>query len=131
MGFDVSVDDVYQARDRVHQTGLSTKDYPTPEQMEHYWLVYFKCLLKELAITNKLEQCTIRLKEEFRYYSGTYLYPEVPYVLSTLKARGHAVGIISNISCMLPAYLEQLGISGHLDFAIASASFGASNTTCN
>jgi putative hydrolase of the HAD superfamily len=54
------------------------------------------------------------------------LYPEVPYVLSTLKARGHAVGIISNISCMLPAYLEQLGISGHLDFAIASASFGAS-----
>ena len=93
MGFDVSVDDVYQARDRVHQTGLSTKDYPTPEQMEHYWLVYFKCLLKELAITNKLEQCTIRLKEEFRYYSGTYLYPEVPYVLSTLKARGHAVGM--------------------------------------
>ena len=53
-----------------------------------YWLIYFKCLLKELAITNKLERCAIRLKEEFQYYSGTYLYPEVLYVLSTLKAHG-------------------------------------------
>ena len=39
MGFEVSMDDVYQARDRVHQTGLNTRDYPTPEQMERYWLI--------------------------------------------------------------------------------------------
>jgi len=126
LGLDTTTDEVEQARRAIHQRGLHTRDYPTPAQMEDYFLKFFGGLLKELGFRGDVDKAARKTKEEWRCYSGLYLFPEVQHVLRSLKERGYTVGIISNISCRLPQMLEQLGIASYLDFAIASDVFGVS-----
>ena len=44
--------------------------------------------------------------------------------MRTLKRAGYCVGVISNIAPVLPDVLHELDIERHLDFAIASDTFG-------
>jgi putative hydrolase of the HAD superfamily len=126
LGLETTADEVERARHVVHQNGLHSRDYPTVARMEDYFLRFFSEILKNLSFGGDVDKTAKIIREEWRYYSGLYLFPEVQHVLCCLKDRGYTVGVISNISCQLPKLLEQLGIASHLDFAIASDVFGVS-----
>jgi len=51
-------------------------------------------------------------------------FPEVLEVLGTLRARGVKLGVLSNAPTNLPSFLDRLGVSPFLDFAVVSASEG-------
>lgn len=52
------------------------------------------------------------------------LYDDVLPTMETLKRRGFVIGVISNWDHTLHYVLEHLGLTKHLDFAIASLEFG-------
>ena len=52
--------------------------------------------------------------------------PEAPSLLSTLKGRGFVLGVISNWSADLPAYLAKCNLAQYFDTVIASEAVGAS-----
>lgn len=54
------------------------------------------------------------------------LYPDVKDLLARLKKQGKKLGIISNWDSRLFKICEGLGLTGHFDFILASAVFGAS-----
>lgn len=49
------------------------------------------------------------------------LFPDVVEVLTTLRARGFKLGVLSNAPTNLPAFLDRLGITPYLDFTVVSA----------
>lgn len=126
LGLEITADEVERARRAVHQSGLRTKSYPTPARMEDYFLRFYRALLLELDFGGDVEEAAKKIRREWRYYSGLYLFPEVQQVLCSLQDRNYTIGIISNISCRLPALLKKLGIAPYFDFAIASDVFGFS-----
>jgi putative hydrolase of the HAD superfamily len=72
---------------------------------------------------SRSEMPTIREELFARFaHPGTFhLYPGGMELLDALRARGLAVGIVSNWSQRLPAILVGLGLSDRLDFVLASA----------
>jgi putative hydrolase of the HAD superfamily len=126
MGLETSPDEVQQARRAVHENGLHSRDYPTSVLMDDFFRNYFAGILKELGFRGDIDKAAERALKEWRFYAGVYLSPEVHKVLSSLQKGGYILGVISNISCRLPEYLEQLGIASYFDFAIASDVFGTS-----
>lgn len=64
------------------------------------------------------------MKAVFRQPGAVRLYPEVEAVLQTLRARGCALGVISNWSWDLHDYVQQLGLADHLDVIVGSARAG-------
>lgn len=81
-----------------------------------YRIKYYKYLLEMLGY----EQISSRYARHFHntigYYIKSYLYPEVDYVLSTLKESGYIVGIVSNFSHALPGICDELGLTDKVDF---------------
>jgi putative hydrolase of the HAD superfamily len=126
LGLETTADEVEQARRTVHQNGLHSRDYPTFARMEDYFLRFLSEILKKLDFSGNVGKTAKIVQEEWRYYSGLYLFPEVQRVLDSLQDREYTLGIISNISCRLPELLKQLGIAPYFDFAIASDVFGVS-----
>jgi HAD superfamily hydrolase (TIGR01549 family) len=126
LGLETTADEVEQARRAVHQSGLHSRDYPTPTRMEDYFLHFCSGILERLGFIGDVDKTAKIVQKEWRYYSGLYLFPEVQRVLGSLQDRGYTLGIISNISCRLPELLKQLGIAPYFDFAIASDVFGVS-----
>jgi len=126
LGIDATVDEVQQARNAVHENGLHSRDYPTSDEMYIYFRRFFSGILEELDFDGNVDEIVDKTQEEWRCYTGLYVFPEVHKILSELQNREYIVGIISNISCRLPELLEQLEIASYFDFAIASDVFGAS-----
>lgn len=54
------------------------------------------------------------------------VYPEVPEVLSGLRASGYRLSVVSNWDSSLPALLDRLDLSRHFDHIIVSALIGSS-----
>lgn len=54
------------------------------------------------------------------------VYPEVPGVLSTLRSRGLALGVVSNWDSTLPDLLASVSLAPYFDAVVSSAEFGAS-----
>lgn len=126
MGFDVTDEEVQQARQAFNKKGIRSRNYPTLEQVGGFFRQLFRGILEELNFNGDMDSAVDRTEAEWRLYTNFYLFPEVEQVLNSLHERGCITGIISNISCRLPVYLEQLGITSHFKFAIASDVFGAS-----
>lgn len=61
------------------------------------------------------------LVEAFRFVA----YPEVPEVLRELRARGHALAVVSNWDVSLHEVLESTRLRGRVDVVVASAELGA------
>ena len=66
-----------------------------------------------------------RLYECFGHPEQWRLYPEVPSVLSTLRARGLKLGVISNWSTRLRHIAGATGLDRLVDFIVASSEAGA------
>ncbi len=100
-----------------------------PRDLEPWqtWRVgYHRGILRLLGVPDtELDVMMARLAERFRYYSRPMCYPETDFVLRSLRKAGYIVGVISNIAPPLPLVLEELNITRHLHFAIASDTFGA------
>ena len=126
LGIETTAAEVQQARRAVHENGLHSRDYPTSDQMDIYFRRFFSGILEELGFDGNVDEVVEKTQEQWRCYTGLYVFPEVHKILSELQNREYIVGIISNISCRLPRLLEQLGIASYFDFAIASDVFGAS-----
>ena len=52
-------------------------------------------------------------------------FPEVPSVLDTLRARGHALAVVSNWDVSLHEVLGRTGLASRLDAVVVSAELGA------
>ena len=66
-----------------------------------------------------------RLYEVFGQSDHWRLYPEVPAVLSALRARGLKLGVISNWSTRLHHIAEATGLMSLVDFIVGSSDVGA------
>ena len=87
---------------------------------------YHREILRRLGVPEgELDAMMLRLRKRFRYYSRPMCYAETDFVLRTLRGAGYVVGVISNIAPPLPIVLEELNITRHLHFLIASDTFGA------
>lgn len=65
----------------------------------------------------------------FEGYVGAFSFeilPGVPEVLRRLRARGLALAVVSNWDVSMHARLEELGLAGLVDVAVASSDAGAS-----
>jgi len=126
LGLETTADEVERARRAVHQNGLHSRDYLTDQQIEDSLLRFFSGILERLGFRGNVDEAARTIRDKWRYYTGLYTFPEVRHVLGSLQNRGYILGVISNCSCRLPEFLEQLGVAPYFDFAIASDVFGAS-----
>lgn len=62
-----------------------------------------------------------RFLEAFWTEGNWQLFPEVLEVIEALRSEGARVGVLSNAPTNLPAFLDRLGVSPLLDFAVVSA----------
>jgi putative hydrolase of the HAD superfamily len=68
-----------------------------------------------------LDALTVTLVDAIRFEA----YPEVADVLDELRARGHALAVVSNWDVSLHDVLADTGLSGRLDAVVTSAEIGA------
>lgn len=86
---------------------------------------YHRAILLRLGVPDSEVDTVLRaVAHRFKYYSRSYVYPESRFVLRSLRWAGYTVGIISNVSPVLPIQLEELEITPLIEFAIASDTFG-------
>ena len=74
-----------------------------------------------LAVTVAVDDLVPVLLEAFRFDA----FPEVPAVLDELRARGHALAVVSNWDASLPEVLARTGLAARVDAVVASAELGA------
>ncbi len=86
---------------------------------------YHRAILLRLGVPESEADAVLdAVVHRFKYYSRSYVYPESRFVLRSLRWAGYTVGIISNISPVLPIQLAELEITPLIEFAIASDTFG-------
>lgn len=118
-------------RQRYHEAGEKARErLPEAPREVGPWLVwrkdYHRQIIRLLGVPDDdLERVAQTVAERLRYYTRAYAYPDSPYTLRCLRKAGYVVGVISNIAPALPLVLDELGLSRHLHFAIASETFGA------
>jgi HAD superfamily hydrolase (TIGR01549 family) len=99
-----------------------------PRDMESYlvWRAsYRRELLRHCGVPETdLPRMENVVAERLRYFTSLFSYAESHFVLRSLKWAGFTVGMISNISPVLPLVIKELGFEQYLDFAIASDTFG-------
>lgn len=78
-------------------------------------------LFSQLGIEGDRSELTREFLAAFWREANWQAFPEVAEVLPQLRARGVRLGVLSNAPTDLPSFLERLGISPHLDFAVVSA----------
>lgn len=66
-------------------------------------------------------ELTARFLESFWTEDNWVAFPEVHEVIAEMRGRGLRVGVLSNAPSNLLEFLERLGLSSHLDFAVVSA----------
>lgn len=81
-------------------------------------------LFARFAVPGSREELNRRFLEAFWSENSWVLFPEVEAALRALKARGLRLGVLSNAPTDLPRFLERLGVTPYLDFAVVSASEG-------
>ena len=99
--------------------------YKNLEDEKEFFQRYYKCLLIEEGVTEKVEERSKLLFNELWYNGDRALYPETIEVLEYFKNKGFKIGVISDTSPSLQYSLEQLGIAKYFDSFIASSLVGA------
>ena len=94
------------------------------EEEIEFWHRYYSCLLRKEGITEKVSQ-KVEIMFEHVWMQERVLFPEVIYVLETLKKEGYKLGVISDTSPSLSLTLESLGIAKYFDCFICSDLAGA------
>jgi putative hydrolase of the HAD superfamily len=81
-----------------------------------------RVILSHVGIADRQDELTQRFLQIFWNEGNWGTFPEVLPVLAAMRARGIALGVLSNAPSNLPAFLGRLGIAAHLDFSVVSAS---------
>ena len=99
--------------------------YKNLEDEKEFFQRYYKYLLIEEGVTEKVEARAKLLFDELWCNGDRTLYPETIEVLEYFKNKGFKIGVISDTSPSLQHSLEQLGIAKYFDSFIASSLVGA------
>lgn len=99
--------------------------YKNLEDEKEFFQRYYKYLLIEEGVTEKVEERAKLLFDELWCNGDRALYPETIEVLEYFKNKGFKIGVISDTSPSLQYSLEQLGIAKYFDSFIASSLVGA------
>ena len=99
--------------------------YKNLEDEKEFFQRYYKCLLIEEGVTEKVEERSKLLFNELWYNGDRALYPETIEVLEYFKNKGYKIGVNSDTSLSLQYTIEQLGIAKYFDCFIASSLVGA------
>lgn len=99
--------------------------YKNLEDEKEFFQRYYKYLLIEEGITEKVDERSKLLFNELWCNGDRALYPETIEVLEYFKNKGFKIGVISDTSPSLQYSIEQLGIANYFDCFIASSLVGA------
>lgn len=99
--------------------------YKNLEDEKEFFQRYYKYLLIEEGITEKVDKRSKLLFNELWCKGDRALYPETIEVLEYFKNKGYKIGVISDTSPSLQYSIEQLGIAKYFDCFIASSLVGA------
>ena len=99
--------------------------YKNLEDEKEFFQRYYKYLLIEEGVTEKVEARSKLLFDELWCNGDRALYSETIEVLEYFKNKGFKIGVISDTSPSLKYSLEQLGIAKYFDSFIASSLVGA------
>ncbi|MGI5836694.1 MAG: HAD-IA family hydrolase [Chloroflexota bacterium] len=102
------------------QAAFDTSD----EATKAWWKTFNSKLFHRLGMKNGLERFVDEMWMTFGRPETYRPYPEALDVLLELKKRSYRLGIVSNWDSRLPSICETHGISGHVDFIVASAAVG-------
>ncbi len=91
-----------------------------------FWRRFVGAVYQRVGGGEMPEPLLAHLISHFREELHWTLYPEVPTVLSDLRARGIGLVVVSNWDSSLPALLGRLGVLESFDHVVVSAVFGAS-----
>ena len=99
--------------------------YKNLNDEKEFFQRYYKYLLLEEGVTEKVEERAKLLFDELWCNGDRALYSETIEVLEYFKNKGYKIGVISDTSPSLQYSLEQLGIAKYFDSFIASSLVGA------
>ncbi len=98
----------------------------TLKEERQWWYDLVKAVFDRLGGMDHFDPFFDHLYELFASAEVWQLFPETCHVLETCRERGLVVGIVSNWDSRLLKICEGLGLSGKVDFIIASAMVGIS-----
>ncbi len=98
--------------------------YKNLSDEKEFFQRYYKYLLIEEGVTEKVEERAKLLFDELWCNGDRALYSETIEVLEYFKNKGFKIGVISDTSPSLQYSLEQLGIAKYFDCFIASSLVG-------
>jgi putative hydrolase of the HAD superfamily len=113
------VDAYYEDRYRADDTFWTDE-----EQTSSVWVGMYSLLCRELGIEEEASVLARRVYDEFGRADRWRLYDDVAPAFQRLKARGLAVGIISNWDSRLVGLMEALGVAELLDAIVSSSDVG-------
>ncbi len=94
------------------------------ERTSSVWIGMYSLLCRELGIESEAVDIARRVYDEFGRPERWALYPDVRPTFERLRAKGLAVGIISNWDSRLVHLLTGLGLGEVLDDIVSSADVG-------
>jgi putative hydrolase of the HAD superfamily len=101
------------------------KVYEFKGRMKEFWDLYHRHILNTLGVGDArgviLSAANSALPNTTKWYE---LFPESLQVVSTLKERGHVLGIITNSTEGIMERLKSLGLSQYLDTVVYSQEAG-------
>jgi putative hydrolase of the HAD superfamily len=113
------VDEYYEDRYRTDDTFWTNED-----ETSQVWVGMYSLLCRRLGIAEQPEQIARRVYDEFGRAERWQAYTDVEPAFRRLRARGCAVGIISNWDRRLAGLLGGVGLAGHVDTVVSSAEVG-------
>lgn len=102
------------------QTSLDTSE----EITQNWWRSYNLAVFDRLGMKEGRERFVQLLWDSFGSTDSWRTFPEVEPVLAELRRRGYRLGVVSNWDSRLTPICDSLGITGHMEFVLASAVVG-------
>jgi putative hydrolase of the HAD superfamily len=96
-----------------------------PEGERGWWKRLLERMCEHLGVPPPSPFAAAELFHRFASGDAYEVYPEVPGVLTALRAEGVRLGVVSNWDGRLPKVLEELGLAPFLDSVTWSAKVGA------
>lgn len=94
------------------------------EEFEALFLGMGRLLFKGMGVKGDCDALTREVLERFWLLENWSVYPDVIDVIERLRERKIRIGVLSNATSALLAFLEEIGLLHHFDFTVVSAIVG-------
>lgn len=84
-------------------------------RMREFWIAFDADILGRLGVPDPQDRIATAIHRGFRDETGYEVYPETWDVLRALRARGLALGVVSNATEELVDHMEAIGLARHFD----------------